>query len=130
MKFAIHAPNFATYSDPRAMAELAHEAEDAGWDGFFLWDHVFWKVPQPEPVADTWTLLAAMASRTNRITLGPLITPLPRRRPWTVARQAATLDHLSGGRLVLGVGIGGDWFGDYSAFGESPDASRARGDAR
>jgi alkanesulfonate monooxygenase SsuD/methylene tetrahydromethanopterin reductase-like flavin-dependent oxidoreductase (luciferase family) len=127
MKYAIHAPNFATYSDPRALAELAHEAEEAGWDGFFLWDHVFWKVPQNQPVADTWTVLAAMAARTARITLGPLITPLPRRRPWTVARQATTLDHLSGGRGVLGVGIGGDWFGDYSTFGESPDA-RAHGE--
>jgi alkanesulfonate monooxygenase SsuD/methylene tetrahydromethanopterin reductase-like flavin-dependent oxidoreductase (luciferase family) len=127
VKYAIHAPNFATYSDARAMADLAREAEEAGWDGFFLWDHVFWKVPQPQPVADTWTLLAAMAARTARITLGPLITPLPRRRPWTVARQAVTLDHLSGGRVVLGVGIGGDWFGDYSAFGESPDA-RAHGE--
>src|SRR5690349_8198480 len=106
MKFAIHAPNFATYSDPRAMAELAHEAEDAGWDGFFLWDHYFWKWPQHVPVADTWTLLTAMAARTELITLGPLITPLPRRRPWTIARQAATLDHFSGGRVVLGVGIG------------------------
>jgi len=123
MKYAIHVPNFATYSDPQALVALAQEAEDAGWDGFFLWDHIFWKAPQVEPVADTWTLLAAMASRTTRITLGPLITPLPRRRPWTVARQATTLDHLSGGRLVLGVGIGGDWFGDYSAFGESPDAA-------
>ena len=118
MKFAIHAPNFATYSDPRALSDLAREAEDAGWDGFFLWDHYFWKEPQPVPVADTWTLLTAIAARTERIILGPLITPLPRRRPWTIARQAATLDHLSGGRLVLGVGIGGDWFGDYSAFNE------------
>src|SRR5215218_8071647 len=127
MKYAIHAPNFATYSDPRALAELAHEAEDAGWDGFFLWDHVFWKVPQPEPVADTWTVLAAMAALTTRIMLGPLITPLPRRRPWTVARQAVTLDHLSGGRVVLGVGIGGDWFGDYSTFGE-PAGDREHGE--
>lgn len=118
MKFAIHAPNFATYSDPRAMADLAREAEDAGWDGFFLWDHYFWKWPQDVPIADTWTLLTAMAANTQRIKIGPLITPLPRRRPWTVARQAATLDHFSGGRVVLGVGIGGDWFGDYSAFGE------------
>lgn len=127
MKYAIHAPNFATYSDPRALADLAHEAEEAGWDGFFLWDHVFWKAPRNQPVADTWTVLAAMAARTTRITLGPLITPLPRRRPWTVARQATTLDQFSGGRLVLGVGIGGDWFGDYSTFGESPDA-RAHGE--
>jgi alkanesulfonate monooxygenase SsuD/methylene tetrahydromethanopterin reductase-like flavin-dependent oxidoreductase (luciferase family) len=121
MKYAIHAPNFATYSDPRAVVDLAREAEDAGWDGFFLWDHLLWTAPQPEPVADTGTQLAAIAARTSRITLGPLITPLPRRRPWTVARQALTVDHLSGGRLVLGVGIGGDWFGDYSAFGEPSD---------
>ncbi|MEO8284993.1 MAG: LLM class flavin-dependent oxidoreductase [Chloroflexota bacterium] len=119
MKYAIHAPNFSTYSDPRALSDLAREAEDAGWDGFFLWDHYFWKRPEPQPVADTWTLLTAIAARTEKITIGPLITPLPRRRPWTVARQAATLDHFSGGRLVLGVGIGGDWFGDYSAFGET-----------
>ena len=121
MKYAIHVPNFGTYSDPRALAGLAHEAEDSGWDGFFLWDHVMWRWPgqaRYEPSGDTWTLLTAIAASTERMTLGPLITPLPRRRPWTVARQAATLDHFSGGRLVLGAGIGGDWFGDYSAFGE------------
>lgn len=100
------------------MVELARGAEDAGWDGFFLWDHYFWGSPQNEPMADTWTLLTAIAARTERMKLGPLVTPLPRRRPWTVARQAVTLDHLSGGRVVLGVGIGGDWFGDYSVFGE------------
>jgi alkanesulfonate monooxygenase SsuD/methylene tetrahydromethanopterin reductase-like flavin-dependent oxidoreductase (luciferase family) len=125
MKYAIHAPNFGTYSDPRTLAELAREAEDSGWDGFFLWDHIFWKWPQNEqlePVGDTWTLLTAIAARTKTMKLGPLVTPLPRRRPWTVARQAATLDHFSGGRLVLGVGIGGDWYGDYSAFGEPADA--------
>lgn len=118
MKFALHVPNFDTYSDPRALSQLAYEAEDSGWDGFFLWDHYFWSWQEPVPVGDTWTLLTAITARTERLIIGPLITPLPRRRPWTVARQAATLDHLSGGRLVLGVGIGGDWFHDYSAFGE------------
>jgi alkanesulfonate monooxygenase SsuD/methylene tetrahydromethanopterin reductase-like flavin-dependent oxidoreductase (luciferase family) len=127
MKYAIHAPNFGSYSDPRAMVELAQEAEDAGWDGFFLWDHYFWRSPQNQPVADTWTLLTAMAARTERIRLGPLVTPLPRRRPWTVARQAATLDHLSGGRVVLGVGIGGDWFGDFGVFGE-PAGDKVHGE--
>lgn len=118
MKYALHVPNFGTYSDPRDLAQLAYEAEDSGWDGFFLWDHYFWTWGDPVPVGDTWTLLTAIAARTERITIGPLITPLPRRRPWTVAHQAATLDHLSGGRVVLGVGIGGDWYRDYSAFGE------------
>lgn len=130
MKYAIHAPNFGTYSDPRLLAELAYEAEDSGWDGFFLWDHIMWKWPpheKQEPSSDTWTLLAAIAARTERIRLGPLVTPLPRRRPWTVARQAVTIDHLSGGRLVLGAGIGGDWFGDYSAFGE-PSGEKEHGE--
>jgi alkanesulfonate monooxygenase SsuD/methylene tetrahydromethanopterin reductase-like flavin-dependent oxidoreductase (luciferase family) len=62
-----------------------------------------------------------MAAATARIRIGPMVTPLPRRRPWQVARQAVTLDQLSGGRLNLGVGIGGDWFGDYSRFGEPAD---------
>ena len=111
MRFAIYTPNFGTYSDPGVMAALAHEAEDAGWDGFFIWDHMFWNWPETQLVGDPWVLLAAMAAATRRITLGPLVTPLPRHRPWNLARQAATLDRFSGGRLVLGVGIGGDWFG-------------------
>ena len=121
MRFAIYTPNFGTYSDPSVMAALAHEAEDAGWDGFFIWDHVFWSWPETQLMGDPWVLLAAMAAATRRITLGPLVTPLPRHRPWNLARQAATLDRFSGGRLVLGVGIGGDWFGDYTCFGEPAD---------
>ena len=121
MRFAINVPNSGAFGDPRRVATLAREAEAAGWDGFFIWDHVLWSAPQPLPVADPWVTLAAVAVATERIRLGPLVTPLPRRRPWQVARQAATLDQLSGGRVVLGVGIGGDWFGDYSRFGEPSD---------
>lgn len=124
MHFAINVPNFGPFSDTRAMAELAREAETAGWDGFFIWDHVLCTAPHNQPVADPWVTLAAMAMATTRITLGPMVTPLPRRRPWQVARAAITLDHLSGGRFVLGAGIGGDWFGDYSGFGESPDQKK------
>src|SRR4051794_37288172 len=113
MKYALHGTNFGTYGDARLLSELAREAEAAGWDGYFLWDHYFWNDPTDLPVADPWTALTAMAMTTSRIKLGTLITPLARRRPWTVARQAATLDHLSGGRVVLGAGIGGDWYGDY-----------------
>ena len=121
MRHAINLPNFGPFGNPRLMAELAVEAEAAGWDGFFIWDHVMWVAPNNEPVAEPWVTLGAMAMATERIRLGPMVTPLPRRRPWQVARQAATLDQLSNGRAVLGVGIGGDWFGDYSRFGEPPD---------
>jgi alkanesulfonate monooxygenase SsuD/methylene tetrahydromethanopterin reductase-like flavin-dependent oxidoreductase (luciferase family) len=126
MRFAINIPNFGPFADPRAVVGLAREAEAAGWDGFYLWDHVLWRAPEHQPVAEPWTLLAAIAQATERIRIGPMVTPLPRRRPWQVARQAATLDHLSGGRAVLGVGLGGDWFGDYSGFGETAD-QRAHG---
>lgn len=122
MRFAVNVPNFgAAFGDVRVMVALAREAEAAGWDGFFIWDHVLWLYPDNQPVAEPWVTLAAIAAATERIRLGPLVTPLPRRRPWQVARQAVTLDRLSGGRLTLGVGIGGDWFGDYSRFGEPAD---------
>ena len=119
MYFAIDTPNFGDYSDPRLLAELAHEAEAAGWNGFFLWDHI--GASWPFPICDPWIALAAMAMTTERIKLGTLVTPLPRRRPWKLAREAATLDHLSQGRLVLGVGIGSDIAGEYSCFGEAGD---------
>lgn len=118
MKFALNLAAFGNLADARTLAELAHEAEVAGWDGFFIWDHL-----QTEPgvaVADPWVVLSAIAMATERIRIGALITPLPRRRPWKVARETATLDRLSNGRLIVGVGIGGDWWGEYSAFGEDP----------
>lgn len=118
MRFAINLPQFNAFADPRTLAELAHAAEDAGWDGFFLWDHM---LSEPGiPILDPWVTLAAIAMRTERIRIGPLVTPLPRRRPWKVAREAATLDQLSNGRLILGVGLGWDEWREYSAFGEPP----------
>jgi alkanesulfonate monooxygenase SsuD/methylene tetrahydromethanopterin reductase-like flavin-dependent oxidoreductase (luciferase family) len=121
MHFAINVPNFGPFGHARIMAELAQDAEAAGWDGMFIWDHLLWTAPENYPVTEPWVTLGAMAMVTERIRLGPMVTPLPRRRPWQVARQAATLDRLSNGRAILGVGIGGDWFGDYSRFGEPPD---------
>jgi alkanesulfonate monooxygenase SsuD/methylene tetrahydromethanopterin reductase-like flavin-dependent oxidoreductase (luciferase family) len=122
MQFAINTPNFGSFSDARIMAELAHEAEDAGWDGFFVWDHIGGSPELTTPMADPWVELTAMAITTNRIKLGPLVTPLPRRRPWKLARECVTLDYLSNGRLILGVGIGEDSFlKEYSTYGESPD---------
>ena len=78
--------------------ELAVVAEQAGWDGIFVWEAAYGP--------DAWTMLAAMAARTSRIRLGTMLTPLPWRRPWKVASQAATLDQLSAGRAVLAVGVG------------------------
>ncbi len=121
MRFAIYVPCYGdTYGDPAVLCSLAVEAEAAGWDGFFMWDHV---VAQPL-VADPWVTLGAVAARTSSITLGPMITPVPRRRPWKLALEASTLQRLSGGRLVLGVGMGVPR--DYTSFGEAADArSRA-----
>lgn len=121
MRFGINMPNFGAFGDARTLADLAREAEERGWDGFFLWDHIGADWGANNTFADPWIALTAMAMQTSRITLGAVVTPLPRRRPWKVAREAATLDHLSGGRLILGVGIGSDFGQEYSAFGESPD---------
>jgi alkanesulfonate monooxygenase SsuD/methylene tetrahydromethanopterin reductase-like flavin-dependent oxidoreductase (luciferase family) len=115
MKYAFDVANFGPYADPRVLADLAHRAEDAGWDGFFIWDHV--QVSWPDAVGDTTVQLAAIAMATSRIRFGPMVTPLPRRHPWKLAREAATLDRLSGGRLILGIGLGGDWFTELSTFG-------------
>lgn len=122
MQFAINTPNFGSFSDVYLMAQLAHEAEEAGWDGFFVWDHIGGTPERAVPMADPWIMLAAMAMITSRIKLGPIVTPLPRRRPWKLARESVTLDHLSQGRLILGVGLGEDsFFKEYSTYGESPN---------
>lgn len=116
MQYGLTVPPFGDFFDPRTLAALATEAEHAGWDGFFLWDHVLlW----PTPMADPWIALAAIALSTTRIRLGPLVTPLPRRRPVKLARETISLDHLSQGRLILGVGSGsGPW--EYAYLGDEP----------
>lgn len=116
---------FGELSEPALVAELAVEAEAAGWDGFFLWDHVAYRDPVTH-IADPWITLAAIATRTSRVTIGPLVTPLPRRRPHQLARETATLDRLSGGRLVLGIGVGSENTDEFKvdgdgSFGEEPD---------
>src|SRR5205085_8415824 len=115
MRFALSSQNFGTYGDPRLLAELAREAEAAGWDGFFVWDHL---LRGDAPVADPWISLAAIALSTERLRIGTMVTPLSRRRPWQVARQVATLDHLSGGRVTLGVGLGSSPPMEFAPFGE------------
>jgi alkanesulfonate monooxygenase SsuD/methylene tetrahydromethanopterin reductase-like flavin-dependent oxidoreductase (luciferase family) len=117
-------PLFDELADAALVARLSAEAEEGGWDGFFVWDHIRWREPVLE-VADPWITLAAMATATERIRLGPMVTPLARRRPVKVARETATLDGLSGGRLTLGVGLGSDEFGsEYSITGEELDDRR------
>ncbi len=129
MQFGVYVPNFRSYADPHRLIELAREAESAGWDGIFIWDHVFASLGlEPgQPTADPWVALAAMATATERLRLGPLVTPIARRRPWKVARELVTLDHLSGGRVIFGAGLGLPVEGEFEAFGENPDA-RTRAD--
>lgn len=124
LRQGIYLPPIGTCGDVHRLVDLAVKAEGAGWDGFFLWDHVHYE--PPAPLADAWITLAAIAATTSTIRLGPLVTPLPRRRPWNVAREAVTLDHLSGGRLILGVGLGIDYWREFTAFGDAAtDAERA-----
>jgi alkanesulfonate monooxygenase SsuD/methylene tetrahydromethanopterin reductase-like flavin-dependent oxidoreductase (luciferase family) len=126
MRHALFFPPFDALANPRLVADLAADAEAAGWDGVFLWDHLIYSEPV-EQILDPWICLAAVAMSTERILLGPMVTPLARRRPAVVARQAVTLDHLSRGRLVLGFGLGDDWrTREMSRFGEESDpAARA-----
>jgi alkanesulfonate monooxygenase SsuD/methylene tetrahydromethanopterin reductase-like flavin-dependent oxidoreductase (luciferase family) len=122
----IFVPPFDELVDPNTLAELAASAEAHGWDGFFVWDHVRYRAPV-RAVADPWVALAAVAAATERIRLGPLVTPVARRRVQKLARETVTLDHLSRGRLVLGVGLGSDQNGELGPFGEVVDArERAR----
>jgi alkanesulfonate monooxygenase SsuD/methylene tetrahydromethanopterin reductase-like flavin-dependent oxidoreductase (luciferase family) len=123
---AIFVAPFEELSEPALVAELAARAERKGWDGFFVWDHVAYAEPV-RALADPWVTLAAVAMRTERVVIGPLVTPLARRRPHQLARETVTLDRLCKGRLVLGVGLGSEVTGEFdpARFGEEGDP-RAR----
>lgn len=120
MHHGVFVPPFGALADPRVLADLAHRAEERGWDGFYVWDHIAYR--RTTDVADPWVALAAVACATERMRIGPLVTPLPRRRPLKVAREVVTLDLLSGGRVTLGVGIAGDPSRELSGTGEELDA--------
>jgi len=126
VRVGIFLPPFGELADPRLLADLAAESEAAGFDGVFLWDHIM-RAGTDLPAADPWIALAAMAAATETVRLGPIVTPLARRRPQKVARESVTLDHLSKGRLVLGVGLGVNTGGELTRFGEEED-DRTRGD--
>ena len=115
---------FDELADVHLLADLAARAEERGWDGVFLWDHIAYD-PPVRAVLDPWIALSAIACATKRIRLGPLVTPVPRRRVQKLARETVTLDHLSRGRLVFGAGLGGDRGGEVSRWGEEMDR-RAR----
>ena len=124
MRSGLFLPLFDALADPAVVARLSAEADEAGWHGVFVWDNLRYVEPVVE-VADPWITLAAMAVATERIRLGPMVTPLARRRPVKVARETATLDRLSGGRLTRGVGLGSDAFAsEYSITGEELDDRR------
>src|SRR6266487_520409 len=115
MKRGIFLGPFDEVVEPDLLAELARDAEARGWDGFFLWDHVAYR-PPPRAIADPWVALSAIAYATEKIVLGPMVTPLSRRRIQKLARETVTLDHLSHGRLRLGVGLGSDRSGELEPF--------------
>jgi alkanesulfonate monooxygenase SsuD/methylene tetrahydromethanopterin reductase-like flavin-dependent oxidoreductase (luciferase family) len=122
-KRGIFLPPFDELVEPRTLVELAEAAEERGWDGFFLWDHIAYRAPV-RAVADPWVALAAIACATQKLRLGPMVTPLARRRVQKVARETVTLDRLSGGRLTLGVGLGGANDIELEPFGEEVDARK------
>lgn len=117
-----HAVNIPPFTNPSTVVQMAYDAEAAGWDGVFLWDHLQWSTKTRPDVHDPWTLLGAIAQVTERVRIGTLVTPLTRRRVQIVAKQLLTLDHLSGGRVTFGVGLGEPAVGDFSAFGDESDA--------
>jgi alkanesulfonate monooxygenase SsuD/methylene tetrahydromethanopterin reductase-like flavin-dependent oxidoreductase (luciferase family) len=92
MRYGLYIPLFEELADPTLVARLCAEAEEAGWHGVFVWDHVRWREPVVD-VADPWITLAAIATATERIRLGPMVTPLARRRPAKVARETATVHY-------------------------------------
>jgi alkanesulfonate monooxygenase SsuD/methylene tetrahydromethanopterin reductase-like flavin-dependent oxidoreductase (luciferase family) len=126
VKRGIFLAPFDELADARRLAELAARAESTGWDGFFVWDHVAYR-PPVTALADPWVSLAAIACATERLRIGPLVTPLSRRRTQKLARETVTLDRLSHGRLIFGVGLGVEGNGELEPFNEVVDPrERAR----
>jgi alkanesulfonate monooxygenase SsuD/methylene tetrahydromethanopterin reductase-like flavin-dependent oxidoreductase (luciferase family) len=123
MRCSINIPNFGDFADARTVARVAAAAEEAGWDGLFVWDHVVHSKRRRSgsPFGEPWMLLTAAALATSRIKLGTLVTPVARRRPEQLARQVAMLDVLSGGRVIFGAGLGGPIADEFGSFGDTTD---------
>jgi alkanesulfonate monooxygenase SsuD/methylene tetrahydromethanopterin reductase-like flavin-dependent oxidoreductase (luciferase family) len=125
VRHAINLPLFGPLADPATVVEIGRAAEENGWDGLFVWDHVLSPLPESWEISDPWVVLAAVAATTSRIRIGTMVTPIARRRIIKLARETVTLDHLSAGRLTLGLGLGGDGGREFSAFGD-PSEAKAR----
>jgi alkanesulfonate monooxygenase SsuD/methylene tetrahydromethanopterin reductase-like flavin-dependent oxidoreductase (luciferase family) len=120
LRYALSLPNGGVCGDPRVLAEMAQTAEAAGWDAVLLEDYIQYQ-GKDVPTCDPWIALTAIAVRTQRLRIGTAVTPVPRRRPWYLAQQVATLDRLSGGRVILGVGAGDPRDPTYRALSEETD---------
>ncbi len=121
MRNGLYIAPFGELADPRVVAEVAAAAEEAGWDGLFVWDHMLRPVEQATHLGDPWISLAAAAVATDRLLLGPLVTPPARRRVHKLIRETIAVDRLSNGRLILGLGLGVDSGGELTRFGEMVD---------
>ena len=118
MRYGMVTSNLGDYADPRVAVRLARAAEAAGWEAFFVWDHLGFV--RHVPSGDPWVILSAVAASTRRMRLGLAVTPLARRRPQVVANALSSLDILSGGRVIFGAGLGGVPE-EFSAFGDPGD---------
>ena len=121
MRYSVDVPNFGEFAAPGVFAEVARRAEAAGWDALLVWDHVVEQKNLRREIADPWIMLTAAALATRRIRLGTAITPVARRRPAKLAREVATLDRLTGGRMILGAGLGAPVKDEYASFGDTTD---------
>lgn len=121
VQFGVYTANYGATGDAKILADIAQLAEDSGWNGFFIWDHILPETAQTYPVVDPWIALSAIALTTEKIRIGTTVTPVARRRPWKLARETVSIDHLSSGRFTLGVGLGYPPNAEFEYFGENPD---------
>lgn len=123
MRYSINIPNFGDFADVEKIMAIATAAEQAGWDGLFIWDHVVHDKARRRgtPFADPWVAMTAVALSTERLRFGPLLTPVARRRPEQLAREVATLDNLSGGRMIFAAGLGAPIEDEFGSFGDHAD---------
>jgi len=125
--FGLNLPNYSTLGNRESMVAIAEKAEELGYSSLWTNDHILIPANLPEPfgnLLETFTTLSYLAARTETIRLGTGILVLPQRDPLLVAKQAATVHHLSGGRLTLGLGVG--WIAQEYSYLRTDFGSRGR----